>query len=374
MQHFSFKIIVLYMFLPSVFYLFSIQMAEKYFQDQSTKKNEMIYTGDTRLLFKGDISLKDAVNKNIDIYLQQSRLLSWGIKIKVNVITKNGNLLYPAIFEEKERFIEHDSIQIAADNYKLMNDGLIVSVDLKIPRNSKISLGLIFFYLLLFIISLYLYYKTGTRKNRVEETERLFDLKDDFENTLHTLDEDRQEIYDELQQYKENFESEKKRADTNEIKLIEEIILLEEKLTVNLSYQENQIEEINILKEAITKLEKGKNKQQETKAEIAVQKRFDILYKKIQVNKRAVSGFINLSEDMKNKSEEIIHQLNDNSQLVPVKRKVFSGKGAKKKVFEIIFSYTGRLYYTTAQNNKIEILSIGTKKTQAKDLVFLKRM
>ena len=362
------------MLLPAIFYLFSIQIAEKYFQDQYTKKIEMIYTGDTRLLFKGDISLKDAVNKNIDIYLQQSRLLSWGIKIKVTVITKNGNLLYPAIFKETENFVEHDSIQIAANNYKLLNDGLIVSVDLKIPQNSKISLGLILFYLLLFIIILYLYYKKGTQKNRVEETKRLFNLKEDFENTLQTLDEDREKIYDELQQYKKDFEDEKKKADTNEIKLIEEIILLEEKLTANLAYQENQIEEINILKEAITKSEKGKSKQQETKIEISVQKRFDILYKKIQVNKRAISGFIDLSEDMKNKSEEVIHQLNDNPQLVPVKRKVFSGKGAKKKVFEIIFSYTGRLYYTTTTNNKIEILSIGTKKTQAKDLVFLKRM
>jgi hypothetical protein len=73
---------------------------------------------------------------------------------------------------------------------------------------------------------------------------------------------------------------------------------------------------------------------------------------------------------MKIKSEEIIHKLNENPKLVPVKRKVFSKKG-RATVQEVIFAYNGRLYYRASTHGRIEILTIGTKNTQAKDLEFL---
>lgn len=56
---------------------------------------------------------------------------------------------------------------------------------------------------------------------------------------------------------------------------------------------------------------------------------------------------------------------------VTAKRKVFSGKKHKTACFELLFAYNGRLYFTTSEKNKIEILVIGTKNTQAKDMAFL---
>jgi len=69
---------------------------------------------------------------------------------------------------------------------------------------------------------------------------------------------------------------------------------------------------------------------------------------------------------MKIKVEEIIHKLNEDPSFVLVKRKVFGKKG-RATVQEVIFAYKGRLY----KDGKIEILTIGTKNTQAKDLEFL---
>ena len=76
---------------------------------------------------------------------------------------------------------------------------------------------------------------------------------------------------------------------------------------------------------------------------------------------------------MQIKSEEVIHQLNEDPQLVPIKRKVFGKKGANT-TFEVIFGYKGRLYYRKTKDNLIDILLIGTKNTQARDLEYLNKI
>jgi hypothetical protein len=90
------------------------------------------------------------------------------------------------------------------------------------------------------------------------------------------------------------------------------------------------------------------------------------------LHERALKGFGELSEDMKLKCEEVIHQLNDNPQQVPVKRKVFGKKGIET-ILEVTFSYNGRLYYRSGKDQKTEVLAIGTKNSQEKDLGFLNR-
>jgi len=40
----------------------------------------------------------------------------------------------------------------------------------------------------------------------------------------------------------------------------------------------------------------------------------------------------------------------------------------------VMFGYKGRLYYRRIRGNKIEILAIGTKNTQAKELEFLSNL
>jgi hypothetical protein len=76
---------------------------------------------------------------------------------------------------------------------------------------------------------------------------------------------------------------------------------------------------------------------------------------------------------MKIKAEEVIHQLNHDPQMVTIKRKVF-GKKNRETVLEVLFAYKGRLYFRNTHQNRIEVLSIGTKHTQSKDLTFLDKL
>ncbi len=100
-------------------------------------------------------------------------------------------------------------------------------------------------------------------------------------------------------------------------------------------------------------------------------KRFAVLYKNLDLNRRALTSILELSGDMQLKAEEIIHQLNEDTTKVIVKRKVFAGKKNKTPSFEVLFGYNGRLYFRTNERNRCEILVVGTKNSQARDMEFL---
>ena len=371
MKYLSFKILILCILLPSVLYVVSIQLIESHLQHWYLCEIEEIYTGDTLPLFDGTIRLKDAVGNNIDRYLQDSVLISWGIKVRVTVATKGGTLLYPAIIDEKYSLFPFDSTQIAADNYNLLNEGLVVSVDLKVGHNTLFSNLILAFYIFVSVFVLYIYYRAVAKmaeKDDMEkkgEIERLFKLEKNHAFSLSSLNHERETLLSELQIREKNLENAKKKAGENEEEMIQDIVVLEEKIEKNLGFQDKQQKLIDSLKEKIKDYEREKIKDYE-----AVQRRFRALYKNISINKKAVNGFLDLTDDLKIKSEEIIHQLNENPQLVSIKRKVF-GRKNMEKILEVIFAYKGRLYFRKQKNNKIEILTIGTKNTQTKNLEFL---
>jgi hypothetical protein len=95
-----------------------------------------------------------------------------------------------------------------------------------------------------------------------------------------------------------------------------------------------------------------------------------MLYKNLLVSQRAVDGLVELNEEMRLKAEEVIHQLNANPDLVTIKRKVF-GKKNRETVLEVVFAYKGRLYFRRGTDRRLEIVAIGTKNTQERELEFL---
>jgi hypothetical protein len=104
-----------------------------------------------------------------------------------------------------------------------------------------------------------------------------------------------------------------------------------------------------------------------------VMKRFRVLYKDLIFTDRAIEGFLILTNEHQIKAEEIIHRLNSGDATVPVKRKVF-GKGGKKDILELAFSYAGRIYIQKQSGSKTRILAIGNKNTQDQDLAYLERL
>jgi hypothetical protein len=379
LKYLSFKIFILCILLPPIFYIFSIQTMESHLKGRYAKEIEDLYTGDTRPLFDGSVRLKDAINNNINRYLQSKAILSWGVKAKVTVTTKKNTILYPTVFNDEENSIlPHDPMRVAADNYNLMNEGLVVDVDLILEHNTLLSNTILAFYICISILVLFLYYRTGIKKARQEDTEketeiaRLLEFEKNHTSKLKDLIKVKQKLISEIIKIKRKLVNERIRASKNEDDLLKEIIALEENINENIVLQNEKQEEINALKEKIKLFEKERQKEnkQKTNNYNTFRKRFKTLYKNISVNKRAINGFLDLTDDMRIKGEEIIHKLNEDPSLVLVKRKVFGKKG-RATVQEVIFSYNGRLYFRKTKDGKIEILTIGTKNTQTKDLEFL---
>jgi len=375
----SFKILILCILLPPILYIFSLQSIESHLNRRYAKEIGDIYTGDTRSLFDGSVRLKDAINNNIDRYLQSKAILSLGVKAKVAVATKQNTILYPAVFNDEEGDIPPSApIQIAADNYNLMNEGLVVNVDLILEHNTLLSNVILAFYVCISVLVLFLYYRAGIKKAWQEDTEketeiaRLLEFEKNHTSKLKDLIKVKQKLISEIIKIKRKLVHERIRASKNEDDLIKEIVALEENINENIALQNEKQEEINALKEKIKLFEKERQKEnkQKTNSFNRVRKRFKTLYKNISVNKRALTGFFDLTDDMKIKGEEIIHKLNEDPSFVVVKRKVFGKKG-RATVQEVIFAYKGRLYFRKTKDGKIEILTIGTKNTQAKDLEFL---
>ena len=379
MKFLSFKILILCILLPPILYIFSLQSIESHLNKRYAKEIGDIYTGDTRPLFDGSVRLKDAINNNIDRYLQSKAILSLGVKAKVTVATKQNTILYPAVFNDEEGDIPPSApIQVAADNYNLMNEGLVVNVDLILEHNTLLSNTILAFYICMSVLVLFLYYRAGIKKARQEDTEketeiaRLLEFEKNHTSKLKDLIKVKQKLISEIIKIKRKLVHERIRASKNEDDLIKEIVALEENINENIVLQNEKQEEINALKQKIKLFEKERQKEnkQKTNSFNRVRKRFKTLYKNISVNKRALNGFFDLTDDMKIKGEEIIHKLNEDPSFVVVKRKVFGKKG-RATVQEVIFAYKGRLYFRKTKDGKIEILTIGTKNTQAKDLEFL---
>jgi hypothetical protein len=383
MRYFSFKILIFCILLPPILYNISIQTLERFLNEKYAVELENAYLGDTRLLLDGSIRLKDSINDNINRYLQSKFLTRLGLKMEVTVSTKKGTLLYPGVFEnDREILFPRDSTLVAAENYDLMNEGLIVKLEAKVEHNKLLSNAILAVYIILSLLVLFLYYRKATNKllqaemDRSREMNRLLELEEQTNRKLKNLDQDRNKLTADLNRLKAALDDEKNKATRNEVELFDEIVALEEKLNQNLALQREQQAEISNLKEQLQQHESEKQKvdKKRIKAGQSAGKRFSALYKNISVNGRALEGFAELNEDLKIKAEEVIHQLNQDPSLVIIKRKVFIGKRDRKTIMEVIFGYKGRLYFRNLKDSGIEVLAIGTKNTQAREMEFLNKL
>ena len=379
MKFLSFKILILCILMPPILYIFSVLSIESHLRKHYTEEIKEIYTGDSRPLFNGSVRLKDAINRNINGYLQSKTMIPLGVKVNVAVTTQQNTILYPAFFDEEEDSIQAaNPMKIAAENYNLLEEGIVVKADLTLEHNTLLSNSMLAFYILVSVLVLYFHYKAGIKKAKQEDTEkskkitRLLNLEKNQTKNLKALVKIKQKLTSEISDMKKRLEKERVKTIKNEEEMIKEILALEEKFNKNLTLQNTKQEEIDTLIEKIKRFEKAnrKDSRQKEKTLNSVRKRFKTLYKNASINEKAINGFMDLTDDMKIKGEEIIHKLNEDPKYVKVKRKVFGKKG-RNTIQEVIFAYKGRLYFRNTKGSRIEILTIGTKNTQTKDLEFL---
>jgi predicted nucleic acid-binding Zn-ribbon protein len=269
-------------------------------------------------------------------------------------------------------------MRVAQDNFSLLSEGLVVRVEARLEHNRLLSNGILGVYVLAALLVLLWHYRTAGRHIRREEAERRREIERlnrlEAENTarLSGLQREREGLLAEFAALKSVMQDVRQRAERNEDDLIGEIENLEKKLAENFGRQTIQQEEIQALKESLAAYEKEQRREDKVrlKTEEALRKRFATLYKNLTVNDRAVEGLADLNEELRLKAEEVIHQLNAAPDLVPIKRKVF-GKKNRETVLEVVFAYKGRLYFRKGIDRRVEVLAVGTKNTQGRELEFL---
>ncbi len=372
MKHVPFRLFAVCIVLPPLLYGFTTQgiiwlLARKY-----QTEIQQVCVGETAPLLAGDLLLKEAVRRHVDRYLRQQRLLSWGVTAKVWVTAGASTVLYPAPIEKGEAHLHQLApLDIASENYALLRAGVDASVDVDIDFNRPLSNCLLTVYVFLAIGLLYGVYQVGVRRSRLAEVtvrrqlNRLLRQETESARNLSVLQRDRARLEAALAR-------EKQKAGSQEAELFEEIIALDENLTRNLKLQEHQRAEIAALHQQIENYEKEHQRSRAPKKREmdVLSKRFATLYKHLTIHQRAVEGFVALTEEMRLKGEEMIYRLNEAPDQVPIKRKVFGRKG-RETVWEVLFAYNGRMYFRKFGEQQIEVLAIGTKNTQARDLVFI---
>lgn len=404
MNYISFRVLFICIFFPPIMYIFSIQTLEEYLQNRRTKHLQNVVIQDYEALYDGRYSIKEEISTNIERYLGKDTLRSLGVITKILVSTKKGEILYPYYHEDGD--IDFDKqfdsdigesfnyIKIAEKNYQVLNGGLTLSVDVKLKHNTWLTNTILILYLFSSILVLYWYYKKRvkdwvvTRENEqkrldslsreLAENERsleeLSKKEKDHISKIQKLDSDKEELKSDIMQLEGEIEIQKKKSlEIDEI--LEEMERLEEQASKGMTLKEEKEREITQLREDINRwktIEKQSAKKRKKDVQ-SVEKRFNVIYKNLVFHKKAIEGYLLLTQDLQLKAEEIIHRLNEDDSSVSIKRKLFTKKG-KLNIFEVIFSYSGRLYFKKRDSKKMEIVAIGTKNTQEQDITFIENM
>ncbi len=386
----KFKYILLTFGIVLLCHLGTLNLMNYYLGSIYQEKIENHYIGATAPLFNGSIRFKDAVSQNIKKLLKHD----WGIKffnLKLNILitSENGEIVYPSYDAPGAGSGDNTGLwnysDIAVKNFKLLHEKRRVFVVIRPGYISPASFLILFLYFTCAFIIFFIIVKTREKmlrryrsqgemilKFKAEEQK----LKKDHEiseKTLQDLEKQRRELIEKLNDAKTEQSKELRKARLNEDEMINEIDHLEKKLNENIAMQKAKEQEIENLKQQVIRYERRKGKGGKRGEFDLVSKRFAALYKNVDMNRRALTGFFELNDNQKIKAEEIIHQLNRNVDKVIIKRKVFSGKKDKNTCFEVLFAYNGRLYFRNLKGKRVEVLIIGTKNSQARDMDFLRQ-
>jgi hypothetical protein len=394
MKRLSFRILFLCILLPPVLYVFSIQALEALIQKNWTTELEKRLVSDPSALLQGHIRIQDEVQRNIERYLDTQYATKLGVIPRIVVKTKTGTWLYPRItpeaiypfdFDMAQRDLKTpgplEPIQLARENLKIMEEGMSLSVTVQIPRNTWLANSVLVFYIFMFTFVLYYAYRASAR-----EIERLgLRNREALEAANAKLTEAQQRLRDaadkeggyqkEIENLRGKVEIAGAKVRNIEDEALAEMEALEEKLRDSIAFREKVEKEVTGLGQELEHLEssqKATSKKQQKQVK-GTMKRFTTLYKNLEFDPRAVEGFLNLPNELHLRAEEFIHNMNEDSSTLTVRRKVFSKKGALP-VLECEFAYRGRIYWRLRADGKAQILAIGSKNTQAKDLAYLERL
>ena len=345
--------------MPPLLYAGTLSLLQIYLEPIYQQKIEQIYLGDTNRLFDGTKKIHEAVVENMTQFLKNDFLVvKLGINIEIIITTNNGQIIYPSYYTLFDKDIDNEPsdalVTIAIKNWEIINNGLNINVSVELGYGTKFAFLVLVIYIFLFLAIFIFFYNIGLNKSEAVEKKR--------GKKIDGLRDEKKHLFDNIKSLNEKYQKNKTKAKINEDEMFLEIVNLEEKLNPFIKLKKEKESQAP---------ERGKSGTNKRKTYNFLTKRMAVLYTNINISRKAIASFNELSQEMQIKAEEIIHQLNNNSNNVIIKRKVFLGKRNKTSAFEVIFGYNGRLYFTRNKDNLIEIIVVGTKKTQHKDMEFL---
>jgi hypothetical protein len=390
MKRFPFRTMFFCVFLPPLCYALTLQGLGRYLQDREVSALNRILIQNTAALYEGRYTVKDEIDRNIRVYLKESFKYKIGISANILVKTKDNRILYPIRFQlemggsqpsgDFAEGPEHGSlnyVETASENYRILNEGLVLSVELQVKHNTWLSNIILLFYVFLSLFVLQHSIRKRLKETETEENEQralVEQLTDELRRVESRLREEEGKEA-EYQSRISELTKDKTELSKDIDGLLEEVEDQEDGLRTQRELRENLEKEVNRLRGEVDRVrEKLPRPKHRNKASEVAERRFRVLYKNLLFTDRAIEGFTALTEEYQLKAEEVVHRLNQDEALVTVRRKVF-GKGGKLDVLEADFSYSGRLYFQKdSQSTKTRILAVGTKNSQEKDIAFLENL
>jgi len=379
MKIIPYKILILCLVLPPVCYVLTVQSLESYLQRVENATLKEILIEHPEALYEGRYTVREEINRNISKYLNRSIKSKIGVRSNILVKTSDGRILYPPVYgtgvkEQKDQEPTGlNYVEVAAENYSILNEGFSTEATVKIRYNSWLSIGLLIFYLGLSGLILRVVTKRGLAESEQKEDEHRMEMAKLGTQLSHSRKQLEEVVVKEREYLSriERLKRDKQELAKDVDGLLEEMEEQEEGLEDQRGHREALEKELEELREKLQRLtEKGEKRKKKKGKYDNLAKRFRLLYKNLDFSDRAVAGFSELTGEFKLKAEEVIHQLNEDDSLISIKRKVF-GKGGKMHVLEIDFAYSGRLYFQKNTKGRIRVLAIGTKNTQSQDLAFV---
>ncbi|MBP8830247.1 MAG: hypothetical protein KBG98_11445 [Desulfobacter sp.] len=386
MKYFPFKVVVFCLVITPILYTITLAGCRDYLEKKYLSKIENGFIGNSSDLLNGSVPIEDRIAKNIQAILNRDTLIRMAqLDLEVQVTDSRGKIVYPIYVgtdEFEEDSLGYSDAQAVADkNFAMLNSGLKVNTVLHLDHGSFLANFIFALYSGMSLLIFFVFYRQGSKRAKEERDAKnalIHNLKQDLkedeirhEKLVEELNSERVELFKHIKQLDKKYQSEQKKAKINEDEMFNEIVGLEDRLNTYIELKKRRDVEINELKSSLEKYEQRKSAAKSGRSEFDfISKRFGTLYKNVDVSRKALDGFMNLTEELQIKAEETIYQLDRDPGSVIVKRKVFSGKKHKDSCFEVLFAYTGRLYFMN-HPNKTQVVVIGTKHTQPRDMEYL---
>lgn len=377
MKYLPFKQIVFSLMLPALMYVWFVPLCEKGVTAYHRPRMTEVLLHSDRSLLEGEVGVKEVVRDNLGRYVETHLSLALFSSRTITVRTGGGELVFPV--SEIQSSPLDDRQVVAAENYRLLERGLKLEIALFTGPDAPLSVMALALFSVLALLALYRVYRKQVRYSfleRIDREQAIASLEDGqraAQEELDTLSARQESLQGALEQARTALveSAESQTGMEEEIEVLESLI---EENEAQLIAQKGEIDRLTRhmadQKQPVKEKKNGKRAHRE-KERIA--RRLSTLYKHLGVHDRAIQGFLALDESMRLKCEELIHQLNEDPAGVPVKRKVFGGKGLNT-FLEAEFAYKGRLYFMRLPGGKAEVVAIGTKNTQATELGYLHRI